>query len=433
MQASRHSHFRLHSWLGLNLGLLLFVVCLSGTIATLSAEIDWLFNPGLRVSGATGAPPEWNRWYRAIQAAHPEALVTAVSAPQAVGWAATATIASDTGGGRLVLVHPDTAAVRGTISEFTVTRFFRSFHKQFYIYPGALPHGVYLVGSLGLVLIGSVVSALLFYRMRWKDALLRQRSRNPRTFWSTLHRATGLWTALFSLLFAVTGVWYLYERIAIDSGLVGESVVASSPNVHAAHITPPIDLDGAVELARQQVPQLDVRTIFVRWGEWPLLTLVGQTDVWLVRDAANRVVVDPIRREVVSASHAGDLSLGVRLGHTMDPLHFGNFAGLGVKLLWFVAGLLISLSILVGVRIWSLRIGARRTPLPGAGPTVLSMAGTFAVLALTTYGSVVNIGASVAPAAGVSLVPAYVWLVVGGFLVVIFAATAWWVLALVRR
>ena len=181
------------------------------------------------------------------------------------------------------------------------------------------------------------------------------------------------------------------------------------------------------------MPQLDVRTIFVRWGEWPLLTLVGQTDVWLVRDAANRVVVDPIRREVVSASHAGDLSLWVRLGHTMDPLHFGNFAGLGVKLLWFVAGLLISLAILVGVLIWSLRIGARRTPLPGAGPTVLSMAGTFAVLALTTYGSVVNIGASVAPAAGVSLVPAYVWRVVGGFLVVTFAATAWWGLALVRR
>ena len=37
--------FELHGWIGLNLGLILFVVCLSGTFATLSDEIDALIDP----------------------------------------------------------------------------------------------------------------------------------------------------------------------------------------------------------------------------------------------------------------------------------------------------------------------------------------------------------------------------------------------------
>jgi uncharacterized iron-regulated membrane protein len=46
----RKALFHLHGWFGVNLGLLLFIVCFSGTVATLSDEIDWFFNPAVRAA-----------------------------------------------------------------------------------------------------------------------------------------------------------------------------------------------------------------------------------------------------------------------------------------------------------------------------------------------------------------------------------------------
>ena len=42
-----------HQWAGLKLAILLTFVFATGTLAVLSHEIDWLLQPGLRVSPAT--------------------------------------------------------------------------------------------------------------------------------------------------------------------------------------------------------------------------------------------------------------------------------------------------------------------------------------------------------------------------------------------
>ena len=437
---SRRTWFRIHGWLGLNLGLLLFICCFSGTVATLSHEIDWLLNPAMRADSRGPAAWSWDRWRAAIHARHPEASLIRLAVPPAAGWAASGMVAYGPSDLRHVYVHPDTAEVQGTFSQFNVARFFRSFHKQFYIYPGALPHGVYAVGPLAVVLLLSAISALLFYRIRWDDLLLRQRSASARTLWSSLHRATGVWTLLFTLVFALTGVWYLVERAAADAGTpIGSAeVLASRRSVEVVHTTARPDLDTLVRQAQAAFPAFDVQSIFLPRRADVAVTLYGQADAWLVRGTANYVIVDPYSGTVLERRDATDLPLGARLMQTADPLHFGNFAGLSVKLLWFVAGLLISLSVLAGVRIWHLRVNQSRARrgAPAAGISRSGLVVTFGVLALTTYGSIVNIGNSIAhgspdplsatvrataasatavPAAGAGLVPFYVWGVVGGF------------------
>ena len=50
MKLDRKFFFRIHSWIGIKLSILFFIVCFSGTMATLSHEMDWLFIPETRAT-----------------------------------------------------------------------------------------------------------------------------------------------------------------------------------------------------------------------------------------------------------------------------------------------------------------------------------------------------------------------------------------------
>lgn len=397
MSLSNRRLFQIHGWLGVNLGLLLFIVCFSGAIATVSHEIEWLLNPAVRATPPSAAAPfaSWTAWYAAVKDAHPSARIQSIDAPDGPRWAARATIAYSDADWRYVYVDPYSAQVTGTFSEFGIPRFFRSFHKQFYIYPGSLPHGVYAVGPLGLVLLLSLATGLSFYRFRWRDLFVRGPWRNRRAFWSALHRATGMWTVPMAILITATGVWYFVERALEDLDVALPSTTVSRPAaVAAAGDAPlwPMRIEDAVSLAERTVPDFRVSSLSFSRAASPALVLHGQTDAWLVRDAANTIRIDPYLARVDDVSLAGQLHPVTRWVHTADPLHFGTFGGVATKLFWLLAGLSSSLAILLGVRVWYLRTVPASTLAARPVSVVSSVAITLLVLGVSLYGCVVNIG-----------------------------------------
>jgi len=66
--------FWLHSIFGLKLSLFLGFVCLTGTIATVSHEIEWLYKPELRATAVLG-DADWGRMWDAARRAHPQAVL----------------------------------------------------------------------------------------------------------------------------------------------------------------------------------------------------------------------------------------------------------------------------------------------------------------------------------------------------------------------
>jgi len=77
--SGRRLWFDLHSWLGLKLCLFMGFVCLTGTLAVFSQEIDWLLHSPIRVADG-GEQAGWGAVIQAAQTAHPDWELEGISA-----------------------------------------------------------------------------------------------------------------------------------------------------------------------------------------------------------------------------------------------------------------------------------------------------------------------------------------------------------------
>lgn len=358
MKISNKTLFSLHGWLGLNLGFLLFVICFSGTIATLSYELDWLLDSEIRpVAAAEGEERiSLASAYHNVQALYPRGNIYAIRSPSEDYLALQVFLRDLDSGEVTVYLDPFTGAVLAARDRMSIKNFFRIFHKQLFIVPTKFTfNGMFIVGLFGLSLLVTVVTGFLLlgnwlknlFRLRWRKGL--------RVFFVDWHHSTGLWSLLFSFLFALTGIWYWLEKVT------DISEVALAKENQVVYEQKGLLLDAPnpelyIQKAQAALPGLEVKAFFFPFKAGDPVHVFGQAEAMLVRDAANYVALDPYSGKVLQVRNATDLGLLDRWLHTVDPLHFGTFGGLWTKLIWFFFGLLISLAILVGFYLWFRRI-----------------------------------------------------------------------------
>jgi len=378
--------FRIHSFIGVITGLMLFVICWSGTVLVFSHELDWLVRPAMRVQ-PQAEHASWGAIEAAARAAAPQSDIEHMSAPLNRRAVAQIGVIRPNGDYHLILVNPYTAEVQGFSPDYGVWRFFRTLHEGLFDIGGV---GRYVVTIFALVIFLSLLSALCFLKRWWTGFLKRPRGRG-RAFWSGLHRATGLWSLWFLFVIALTGVWYLYEQAQHDL-VDGPLNYVSNPPHGAVSIPAPVTdptlpklpLDEVIAKAKQAWPGFEIGTVAYGWysGGEDVVYLEGHTGGFsLVRDRANQMHLDPRTGEVIWQNSAGDLPPYWLWSNMADPLHFGNFGGLWGKAVWFAFGLLLCGLTLTGVYLHAKRIAgdaAGRHRWPG---TMAAICVTLLVLA----------------------------------------------------
>ena len=432
IRMKRRPWFEVHSWLGVTAGLLLFVICWSGTVAVLAHEIDWLLDARLRAAPAA-APMSWSRLEASVRAAHPDAEAVTLHAPLQSGFAAVAVVDTPRQSMLRVYLDPATGRVQGETSYFNVQRFFRSLHMSFFDFGSGRLWGYWFVGAFSLVLLAMAVTPLVFYRRWWRGFFTLKTGRGARVFWSDAHKLAGVWSLLFAFLMALTGAWYLVEFFDVDLGYPALEPMEAAP---AARLLP---LDETVARAQAGWPSLRVTSVTPATGNWlgPVVHMEGEGDAWLVRNRANYLLLDPVDGAVVRRQDIADVGWPARWVDTADPLHFGDFGGLWSKAVWFVFGLLLSALPLTGayLHVQRLRSAGARSARTGTGAAVAITALVLLVATwagwreLLSYGPVVN-GVQVAP----EVAPAVVAFIAAWVVATLAVLAGWcWFVLRVKR
>lgn len=345
--------FQLHSWAGFALGGLLFVVCLSGVLATLSYEIQYLADEKFRALEPREQAVPWQQLEQNLQTDYPSSQILGLRVHEQDYLAGEVGLATPEGF-RFVYFDPASGQLLGSGEWGTVSRYLRNLHM--YLSIGSF--GKLLVTSLSWLLLISVVSSFYVYQKWWRQLLKWPGSWHwaPRRDWSGWHKAIGAWSWWFIVLMMVTGLWYFAEHL-LHRNDIAHYPTAPTPQTLAqpAQSAEALPLHQLMAKAQAARPELDIRTMYYPFKTGQAIAINGQADDVLVRNRANRVYLDPFTGEVLGRQSAADLDLVARLVDTADPIHFGNFSGLWLKLVYAVFGLGLTILVIGGMRMHWLR------------------------------------------------------------------------------
>jgi uncharacterized iron-regulated membrane protein len=329
------------------------VVLMTGTVATVSHEIDWLVQDDMRASPAQAIIPgekvSWSEMEDALRDYRPDDTLQSIYKIGGDHFTYRARMRDEFGQMMFVHVDPWTGTVTGETNPLTVQRVFRDLHRYLFM-PNYI--GLPLVTSLAFILMIALYTGLKTTR-NWRTILFRVRTnKGSRILIGDAHKAAGLWSVWFFVVMITTSVWYLAEFGAAAAGQrmspSGVSAPAEAVTLYGATInTPP--LDDVIAAAINAYPELKPTSVGFPSGANGTLTVQGSAGNPLVRQRANMVFLNPETLEVLKVRRARDIRAVAFINEMADPLHFGYFGGLATKLIWFVFGLLMSGLSLSGV------------------------------------------------------------------------------------
>ncbi|MEM1182630.1 MAG: PepSY-associated TM helix domain-containing protein, partial [Acidobacteriota bacterium] len=356
--------YDLHSWLGSVSGLALFICAFSGTLALFERDLVAWERPEVRFTGPEAGSLDVDQLLsRAIvhlDEIHDHAVHDFFVTLPLKNQGGLQVRAFGEGEVHKVHVDPYTGSVLDGDTKRTAFEFLTHLHTDLHL---PRPFGRYLVGFLGVVMMMSLISGVLAHPKIIKDLFLLRWRPSLRLTASDVHKQVGVWGLVFGSVMAFTGaVIGLLGLIApamvlsAFGGDVGKATEAfSGPRFEETGVTAEmLPVAPLIERVQDQRPDFRVTTLFFsHWGdESAEVTLNLERAPYRQLTAGESHRVSLADGETLYVSTFTERGLGSRLFGSVQPLHYALFGGLGLKLIYFISGLVLSLGIATGTLIW---------------------------------------------------------------------------------
>jgi uncharacterized iron-regulated membrane protein len=372
----RRALFQIHLWVGIGLGVYVFVICVSGSALVFHHELAELALAEYHHVPAGEQPDEASgrRGLTLSEVAaimdrdRPDLRVLSIRPPERADGTFEAGVLSNRKY-HLAYVHPVTGAITGPVPPGgAVLSFLHELHANLLSLAGM---GRWLNGIGGGFLFLLCVTGIIIWwpgRGRWARAMKVDRRANWKRVNFDLHNATGFWLLLPIAVLAITGSYFTWPRqyrAAVASVLPVTAAEPPKSNPKNKGLTPPPSIDDLVARARAEVPGWSLVRVGVPTGPEQVYTVflraagssgdaeAPRTMARVQFDRYNGALLKVTRPDAPRAS-------GDRVIEWLGPLHTGNFGGTIVKSLYVVVGLAPALLFVTGFVIWWQRVIARR-------------------------------------------------------------------------
>jgi uncharacterized iron-regulated membrane protein len=214
--------------------------------------------------------------------------------------------------------------------------------------------GTLFLGVMGLVFLASVVSGVVLYGpfMRKLPFGVIRRDRSPRLIWSDLHNLLGIVTVIWVLVVSATGVINTLARPLLAYWQSTELAEMTTPWKGKASPTHLRSVDEALARAQVAVPSMTVSfvafpgTLFASPHHYTVF-MRGQTP--LTAHLLKPVLVEA---ETAQVSESRGLPWYLTALLLSQPLHFGDYGGMPLKIIWALLDLITIVVLLSGLYLW---------------------------------------------------------------------------------
>ncbi|WP_081209765.1 PepSY-associated TM helix domain-containing protein [Salegentibacter sediminis] len=329
-----------HSWFGLIAGLFLLIMGVSGSILVFHKELDfWFFRT--QYEQDYSGELQLDRAIEEVQAVYPgwdtrlkqfepgKVLVFDLRHQQQRAY---------------LFVHPTSGKILREVDANThFTSWLLKLHYS--LHSGAVGRIIILLA--GIVFFLSLLSGIILYRKSIFKVFafrIRLRPHNKRSFYSSLHRYVGVWALFLNLVLVVTGIILAYT--VAKAGL-NPLPAPSGPKLE-------ISLNESMAELKTDFPQFTPTYIRLPLNKNADITVFGKFagDAFYFSEFYNYIRLDYQTGQVTSVKKVTGSSFSNQLASTVMPLHYAEFGGLTVKILYSLIGLSGPFLSITGFLIW---------------------------------------------------------------------------------
>ena len=222
--------------------------------------------------------------------------------------------------------------------------------------------GQLFLGLVGIVFVVALISGVVVYApfMRKLAFGTVRKDRSKRIKWLDTHNMVGIVTLGWVSIVGVTGVIITMSTPITMIWQRDQLAEMSAPYKRSQPPEKLASVDRAVATVRAAVP--DAKVSFIAWPGTEFSTkhhymvaLAGDTP--LTGRLVNPAMVDAETGELVAVE---DMPWYVKMLFLSSPLHFGDYGGLPLKIIWALLDLAMIVVLVTGLYLW---LGKRSTPI----------------------------------------------------------------------